>query len=502
MSNENSSVNLTRAMGFTEATTVSVGLVVGVGIFTVGSSAVGALTGGSIIIATFFALLVSIYPCLMYGEMGGALPFAGGTYNFARRTLGKGTASIAAWHYVVTITSCAAGEALAFANYFSWIFKAVNIDFSIDVRILAFILMLFFTVINYRGIEVSSKIQNGFVFFFWGATLVWMVYMCGNVDAGNFLFPNADTMPTGFSEFMSYVVLVWWCFSGFETSLGMAGEIKYPRINIPRTMMVIPFVLFAINGLFQWFLTALVPLDQQHILLDAAAPYADGLSAAGYVGLPILLLCIAIAFGGDMSTMNPCVTAPSRYFFTMASDGVMPKALGKIHPKYNTPYIAVIVTAVIIFLLILTNSIGFIALLSASSMFWVYTIGYISFWNLRRKEPDLPRSFKVKGAAFGTIFSVITYVVFFFSCGLKSALLSCSITVACLVYYFVWGKRHMVSDEEVRRMIDEANASEKVNEIPSPEEKRKMDRTFHIWLISAISVSVLVCVLFIVMWIL
>lgn len=492
-----SQTSLTRSMGFVEATTVSIGLVVGVGIFTVGSQCVGTLTGGAIIIATAIALLVSIYPCLMYAEMGAALPFAGGTYNFARRACSKGVASIAAWHYVVTITTCAAGEGLAFANYFSWIFKACGIDFQIDVRILAFLLMVLFSVVNYFGIEISSKVQNGFVFFFWGAALVWMIYMFSSGESVNFLFPGADNMP-GLKAFMECVVLVWWCFSGFETSLGMAGEIKYPQINIPRTMMVIPFILFAINGLFQWFLTALVPLDIQPMLATAEAPFADGLSAAGYVGFPIVLLCIAIAFGGDMSTMNPCVTAPSRYLFAMANDGVMPKALAKTHPKYNTPYVAVIVTAVIVFLLILTNSIAFIAVLSASSMFWVYCIGYISFWRLRKNEPDLRRPYKVKGAGFAVVFSMIVYIIMFISCGLIEALESCSITAACLIYYFVWGKKHMKSADETRAEIDAAN--ELLDEQPPVEEKKKMDKTFHLWMYGAIGVDILVVALFVIYW--
>ena len=74
--NHVSQTSLTRSMGMVEATTVSIGLVVGVGIFTVGSQCAGTMPGGAIIIATTIALILSIYPCLMYAEMGAALPFA------------------------------------------------------------------------------------------------------------------------------------------------------------------------------------------------------------------------------------------------------------------------------------------------------------------------------------------------------------------------------------------------------------------------------------------
>ena len=496
--NHVSQTSLTRSMGMVEATTVSIGLVVGVGIFTVGSQCAGTMPGGAIIIATTIALILSIYPCLMYAEMGAALPFAGGTYNFARRAVNKPVASIAAWQYLISFVSCAAGESLAFANYFSWIFKALGVNFTVDPRILAFLLMFFFSFINYRGIEISSRVQNGFVFFFWGATLVWMIYMFKNGDAANFIFPNADTIPE-VKTFMTAVILVWWCFSGFETSLGMAGEVKYPKINIPRSMVIIPFLLFAINGLFQWFLTALVPFASQPQLATMDAPFAEGLSVAGYVGFPILLLCIAIAFGGDMSTMNPCITAPSRYMFAMSCDGVMPKALSKLHPKYNTPYIAVIVTGVLILALILTNSIGLVAIISASSMFWNYCIGYISFWMLRKREPDLERPFKVKGATFGVIFSLITYITMFCFCGFREALCSCGVAAVCLLYYFIWGKNHMTSDEETKAEIDAANALLE-GDVPSAEEKAKMDKTYHAWLGVSIVLDIVVVALFVIYW--
>lgn len=499
MSNQNSSNTLNRKMGMIETTTVSVGIVVGVGIVTVGSQCAGIMSGGMILFATLAAMILCVYPCLMYAEMGGALPFAGGTYNFARRAVGKGVASIAAWHYVIAVTGCAAAEGLAFSNYFNGIFSAVGIDFSIDTRILAFILMLVFAVVNYRGIEVSSKLQNGFVFFFWAATLVWMIYMFTSGDSANFLFPGIDKMPT-IKTFLQCVVIMWWCYAGFEGSIGMAGEIEYPRINIPRAMIIVPFLLFAINGLFQWYLTALVPIDlQQSVVAASEAPFADGLTAAGYIGIPLMLLCVAISFGADLSTMNPCISVPSRYLLVMAEDGIMPKALAKVHPKYNTPYIAIIVTAVLVFLMILTNSIGFIAIISACSTFWTYCIGFISFWKLRKNEPELKRPYKVKFAKFGFIFSTVCMIILFLSNGVITCLESFSITAACLLYYFIWGRKHMVSAEETNEALDAANALLDIE--PPADKKKKMDRTFKIWFGTSIALCVLVVVLFAAYWI-
>ena len=82
MSEVNSSPALKRSFGMREAVTITAGSVIGVGLFTVGSNIVG-LMGPSVIFATIVALLISVYPALLYAEMGAALPYAGGTYQFA-----------------------------------------------------------------------------------------------------------------------------------------------------------------------------------------------------------------------------------------------------------------------------------------------------------------------------------------------------------------------------------------------------------------------------------
>lgn len=89
--NEN---KLVRVLGLREAISMTIGTVVGVGLFTCGSAQVG-FVGPWIIIFTFLALLVSIWPCLIYGEMSATLPCAGGTYNFAKRGLNRLWANLA-----------------------------------------------------------------------------------------------------------------------------------------------------------------------------------------------------------------------------------------------------------------------------------------------------------------------------------------------------------------------------------------------------------------------
>lgn len=114
---------LRRCFGMREAVTITAGSVIGVGLFTVGSNIVGSM-GSSVIFATLAALLISIYPALLYAEMGAALPYAGGTYQFASLGLGRAAGVLAGWNFIISLVAVTGGEALAFSYYFKTLFSA------------------------------------------------------------------------------------------------------------------------------------------------------------------------------------------------------------------------------------------------------------------------------------------------------------------------------------------------------------------------------------------
>ena len=98
MDTKDNSLKLTRAFGMREAVTITVGTVIGVGLFTTGAQIVGTM-GSSVIFATFIAMIISVYPAMLYGEMGAALPYAGGTYKYAQLGLGKAAGMLAGWKH-------------------------------------------------------------------------------------------------------------------------------------------------------------------------------------------------------------------------------------------------------------------------------------------------------------------------------------------------------------------------------------------------------------------
>ncbi len=464
---------LKRSFGMREAVTITVGTVVGVGLFTVGANIVG-LMGASVILATLTAMIVSVYPALLYAEMGAALPYAGGTYKYASLGINKPMGMLAGWNFIISLVAVTSGEAMAFSFYFKTIFRVFNWELPVSDTVIACLVVAIFIYTNVKGVEMTGRLQNGFMFFFWGVAVIWFLTMLPNVNMKNFVqLPEyVDFRP---ASFVGSVAMIWWCFAGFETCCAMGEEIKYPQINIPRALFLSPFIVFAVNAIFQWFLVGIVPTAELEVISTANAPYADAMAIAGILGFPLFMLAIGIAFGGDFSTLNASIAVPPRYLFTMARDGSMPRIFAKIHPKFKTPYISIVVLGLLSIALIATNSLVYIASLSLFADLFYYVIGIIAAFGLRLKHKDLQRPYRAPGIMIGAPISAIIYIVMMTQLD-RNALYTGTVwcILGLLIYYFCQKKYGTEGDAALSPEIMSVDT-------PSAEEMVKMDKEYNTW---------------------
>ena len=286
--------------------------------------------------------------------------------------------------------------------------------------------------------------------------------------------------------------MIWWCFAGFEACVAMGEEIKYPHINVPRAMFLAPFVVFAVNALFQWYLVGITPPDQIASLADAEAPFAQAMKAAGILGFPLALLAAGIAFGGDFSTLNASISTPPRYLFTMARDGSMPKVFAITSKKYQTPYVAVIVLGVLSVALIATNSLEYIASLSLFADLFYYVLGIIAALALRKKHPELKRSYKAPWIKVGAPVSAVIYVLMMTQLDANAFITGVLWCVLGIAIYLVCRWKYGKAGEFTLDL-----AASGADDVPPPEEKRAMDREYLIWKVIVSASCVIAVVLYI-----
>ncbi|MCC2865077.1 APC family permease [Ihubacter massiliensis] len=478
----NKTASLKRCFGMRESVTITVGTVIGVGLFTVGSGAAGIL-GPAVIFATLTALIISIYPALIYAEMGGALPFAGGTYQYASLGLGRPFGMLAGWNFIISMVSVASGEALAFSFYLRTLFEALGFSLPFSDPVIASAAILLFVVLAVRGVEMSGRLQNGFLFFFWGITIIWFITMLPVFHLDSFSISTASDS-LSIKDFFPCVAMIWWCFAGFETCCAMGEEICFPRINLPRALFLAPFIVFIVTALFQWALVSITPVDSLAALATADAPYAHAMKTAGIVGLPLILLCLGITFGGDFSTLNAAIAAPARYLFTMARDNAIPPILGRIHPRFQSPFIALICLGLLMILLVSTGSITYIASLSLFATLLYYVIGMLSALGLRKKYPDLSRPFRTPGLSAGAGASIAVYLLLMTQLSPEAIAAGIMWSLAGLVLFFA--RNGLQKNAQTKKEKTEFLFTDHEFDVPSDAEQAKMDREYRIWRLSVI----------------
>ncbi len=481
---------LKRSFGLCEAITITAGSVIGVGLFTVGSNVVGTL-GAAVILATLVALVISVYPAMLYAEMGAALPYAGGTYQFASLGLGRAAGMLAGWNFIISLVAVTGGEALAFSYYFKTLLSALGIDLEMSDVMLASLVCAAFIIANVFGVKFTGRLQNGFMFFFWGVAVIWFLTMIPNIHLPYFVKAPEFLDFSGEASFMSQVCLIWWCFAGFEACVAMGEEIRFPRITLPRALFLAPFVVFAVNALFQWYLVGITPAEELKAIAEADAPFAQAMMSAGILGFPLILLAAGIAFGGDFSTLNASIATPPRYLFTMARDGSMPKIFAKVSKRYQTPYVAVISLGLLSIALVASNSLIYIASLSLSADLFYYVIGIIAALALRKRRPDLIRTYKAPFISIGAPISALIYLYMMTELDVDAFITGAAWCVLGLAVYFICKAKYGKAGEfKLDMKISGAD------EIPTAAERAHLDREYLTWRIVVGTACILAVCLF------
>ncbi len=219
---------LKREIGLPECVTIIAGAVIGVGLFTVGSQQVG-IWGTSIIFAALISVVITVFPSGLYGELASALPLAGGTYAYAKRAINYPVGIFVSWNYTIAQIGIAVAEGLAFANYLNLLIDVCGgpAD-ALDPRFSGSILVLIFVVVNFFGIKSAGKAQDFFMYFFWIGSIIWFVVAFKDIDFNNFA-PIASGIPPTVKEAAFGILMVLWCFFGFETVVGMGAEVSMPE---------------------------------------------------------------------------------------------------------------------------------------------------------------------------------------------------------------------------------------------------------------------------------
>jgi APA family basic amino acid/polyamine antiporter len=425
---ESGGQSLKRVLGPGDLIMLSIGAVIGAGIFSsIGTAAAGeVLPSGEVVrygagpaLVLSFILLggVCALAGLCYAELASMIPQAGSAYAYSYATLGEFIAWIIGWDLILEYAIGNIAVAIAWSGYFNSLLSGFGIHLPdwlthgyrtallssdpaihgllqtaprigpipILLNIPAALIVLGITWLLYIGVRESARANNVMVVVKLLVLSLFVGLGAWHVNPDNFT-PFA---PNGWTGIHQGAAIIFFAYIGFDAISTAAEETKNPQRNMPIGILgglAVCTVIYVIVGIVA---TGLVPYQQ----LKAADPLAQALELAG---LPIAGWFVA--FGAVVSLTAVLLVfqyGQPRIFFAMARDGMLPSWAARIHPKYRTPHVTTVVTGLVVAagsLVMDENEIYDLTSIGTLAAFALVCLGVLV---LRYKDPSRPRPFRV-----------------------------------------------------------------------------------------------------------
>jgi basic amino acid/polyamine antiporter, APA family len=381
---------LPRRLGGWSTAAVTVGIMIGSGIFRVPAAAAAATgTPEAMLLTWVVGGLVAMCGALALAEVAALFPDAGGMYIYLREAFGPLTAFLFGWLYLVIIPTGAGAIALVFAEYLGRLVPLAPGQ----IRIAAALLILLLAAAQYRSIRFGAAIQNASTAAKVLAILAMTgaAFLLGPPDAGAWV-AGGPSGPVSWSGIGLGVVTVLWAYNGWQDVTCLSGEVRDPGRALPRalvggTLAVVAIYLLT-NAAYLHVLSMTEIARSPLVAADLAVRLFGPVGSALIAGL----VCVS-TFG----SLNAVLMAIPRVFWAMADDGLFFRTVAAVHPRYRTPHMAIVVMAVlsILYLALRTFEQLIEAFVLASLPFWALSVASVMV--LRRRRPDLPRVYRTPG---------------------------------------------------------------------------------------------------------
>jgi APA family basic amino acid/polyamine antiporter len=375
---------LKRDLGLFEVTLSGVGIILGAGIYAlIGKAA--ELAGNSVWIAFALAALIAVFTGLSYAELSSIFPRASAEYEYTNRAFGKRLAFVIGWLIIFSGVIGASTVALGFGGYFEALTGASALPSAV-------LLILALSIILLWGIKISAWFAIVFTLI---ETVGLLIVICiGVPHLGSVDYLD---MPNGLRGVFEAAALIFFAYMGFEEMVKLSEETRDPERNMPLALMAALAITILLYILVALSVVSVVPPE---VLAASAAPFAE--VAAEALGPEAFVVVSAIALFATANTVLLMLLAASRIAYGMAESASLPTVLGRVHPGRRTPMVAIVAVMLLSIAFLFSGDIAFVASANDFILFATFVVINASLITLRRKEPELPRPFRVP-FAFGWV---------------------------------------------------------------------------------------------------
>jgi len=434
---QGSTRRLPRKLGPWTGAAVVVGVIIGSGIYKVPApiaAGTGSLTGVALV--WILGGLISLFGALSIAELAAMFPDAGGPYVYLREAFGKPMAFMFGWMWLITMPNSWAAQAVTFADYFG-----STVAFTpFEKQLLAALLITLLSAVSYCSVSLGAWVQNL-------ATGAKLLALAGLAVALFSFAPHPAANLAGiasghviWSGLGVALVASLWAYDGWVNITPLSGEMKNPQTSLPRALIGGTLVTLAVYLIMNAAFAGALPFAT---LASSKAVASDAVTAV--LGSGAAAVIVALVMVSTFSSVNGSILSDPRVFYAMAEDGLFFKSVGKIHPRFQTPHVAILFSWALTMIFVFCRD--FLDLAEAYVLgIWPFlalcTIGLVV---LRRRSPGLNRPYRVLGyplvpALFvlGTLLVIGDTYYDHFHTQLLATAINLGLILAGLPIYWIW----------------------------------------------------------------